>query len=66
MVHYYLYYKNGSVLSLVPKNKWTFKYKIWECKLGPHIIVQVLDFLGELDLIEKAMENLFGEAGLQC
>lgn len=36
-----------------------------ECKLGPHIIVQVLDFLGDFDLIEKAILKPFGEAGLQ-
>ena len=36
-----------------------------ECKLGLHIIVQVLDFLGEIDLIEKTLLKPFGEAGLQ-
>jgi len=34
-----------------------------ECKLGLHIIVQVLDFLGEIDLIEKTLLKPFGEAG---
>ena len=36
-----------------------------KCKLGLHIIVQVLDFLGEIDFIEKTLLKPFGEAGLQ-
>ena len=36
-----------------------------KCKLGLHINVQVLDFLGEIDLIEKTLLKPFGEAGLQ-
>jgi len=34
-----------------------------KCKLGLHIIVQVLDFLGEIDFIEKTLLKPFGEAG---